>query len=59
MSVGYDPTNETLEIEFRSGAVYQYDSVPNDVYTGLMSAGTKGGYHAVHIKDRFPYQRVG
>ena len=27
VSVGYDPASETLEIEFQSGAVYQYYNV--------------------------------
>ena len=27
-SIGYDPDNQVLEIEFLSGAVYQYYDVP-------------------------------
>ena len=31
-SIGYDPDNLVLEIEFLSGAVYQYYDVPQSVY---------------------------
>ena len=27
-SVGYDPTTQTLEIEFLNGGLYQYSGVP-------------------------------
>ncbi|KAB8140808.1 KTSC domain-containing protein [Chloroflexia bacterium SDU3-3] len=43
-SVGYDPTTQTLEICFHSGACYQYFHVPQHVYDGLMGAGSHGTY---------------
>ena len=33
-SIGYDPDNLVLEIEFLSGAVYQYYDVPQSIYDG-------------------------
>ena len=32
VSVGYDPTSETLEVEFQSGGVYQYYNVGQSTY---------------------------
>jgi hypothetical protein len=32
LSVGYDPDQELLEVEFIRGAVYQYSGVPVGVY---------------------------
>jgi KTSC domain len=58
-SVGYDPITQTLEIEFHNGGVYQYFGVPTEVYEGLVSAGSKGGYHAAYIRDSYSYSRVG
>lgn len=59
-SVGYDDTSSILEIEFRSGKIYQYLEVPLGVYLGLVSAGSKGRYFETYIKDaRYTYQRVG
>lgn len=58
-SVGYDSDSLTLEIEFNSGGIYQYFTVPQDVYHGLMSAGSKGSYFHQNIKlAGYPYQRI-
>jgi hypothetical protein len=55
-SVGYD--SGTLEIEFRSGGIYQYFSVPQAVYRGLMAAGSLGSYFASYIKHQYRYMRI-
>jgi KTSC domain-containing protein len=57
-SVGYDELHSLLEIEFTSGKIYQYDAVPEEVYRGLMSAGSKGRYFEEQINDRFRYSRM-
>ena len=56
-SVGYE--NGTLEIAFVDGGVYQYSNVPEQIYLGLMSAASKGGYFHDHIKDRYLTSKVG
>ncbi|MBI5841248.1 MAG: KTSC domain-containing protein [Chloroflexi bacterium] len=58
-SVGYDPVNSVLEIEFNSGGVYQYFNVPASVYQALMSAASHGTYFHANIKDRYRYSRIG
>jgi len=57
-SVGYDSEAEALEIEFHSGSVYRYSSVPSHVYEGLMTAASKGTYFNERIKDRYRCRRV-
>ena len=57
-SIGYDATSSTLEVEFNSGGVYQYSSVPEAVYVALMRASSKGHYLNDHIKDRYHCQHV-
>ena len=58
-SVGYDLASSTLEIEFNSGAIYQYSGVPEYEYTGLLNAPSKGSYLDQHIKKTgYPYTRV-
>ncbi len=57
-SIGYDPNSETLEVEFRSGFVYQYYNVPLSIYEALMASPSKGQFLSSQIKDRFPYARV-
>lgn len=57
-SVGYDPVTATLRICFHSGT-YDYYEVPESVYNGLMSAASKGSYHAAHIKNSYRYVKIG
>lgn len=56
-SVGYDPGSEVLEVEFSSGAVYDYFGVPPGVYRSLLKAPSKGQYVSRRIRDRFPFER--
>lgn len=53
----YSP-QATLDLEFRTGAVYRYFTVPREVVDGLHDAASKGAYFNRYIKDRFPYQRL-
>lgn len=58
-SVGYDTASMVLEIEFRTGSVYQYFQVPLDIYRGLLSAASHGRYFDVYIKKGgFGYKRL-
>ncbi|HEX7186251.1 MAG TPA: KTSC domain-containing protein [Thermoanaerobaculia bacterium] len=56
-SVGYDPRSEVLEVEFSSGAVYDYYEVPPRVYRALLKAPSKGQYVSRRIRDRYPFER--
>lgn len=57
VAVGYDLLTATLRVEFRSGT-YDYHNVPERVHRTFMSAGSKGTYHAAHIKWKYRYERV-
>lgn len=56
-SVGY-AIDATLELEFRSGAIYRYFAVPHRVFQGLIAAESKGAYFNHHVRDGFRYQRL-
>lgn len=56
-SVGYE--NNTLEIEFNSGGIYQYHGVPENKYNGLLSAGSCGRYFHTFIKPYYKGIRIG
>lgn len=58
-AVGYDSVSHILRISFHRGGTYDYIDVPENIYTGLMNASSKGQYHKVHIKWAFRYRRVG
>ncbi len=51
-------TEETLALQFRSGAVYRYFAVPSAVFQNLIAATSKGTYCNRHIRNNFHYQRV-
>ncbi len=49
-SIGYDVASATLEVEFNSGAVYQYFDVPESIYQDFLTADSKGSFLNVNIK---------
>ena len=57
-SVGYDETQYLLELEFRSGGVYQYLGPLDSLHLELMTAESKGRFFNQNIRDRFPYVRL-
>ena len=48
----------TLDLVFRSGAIYRYFSVPTRVVDELMAATSKGAYFNRHVRNRFRSQRL-
>lgn len=57
-AVDYDSWRATLTIEFHSGGMYEYYSVPRSVYAELMNADSHGRYFHRHIKGRYRYRRI-
>jgi len=51
-------SDETLELVFRTGAVYRYFGVPSTVFENLMIAPSKGACFNRNIRDNFRHQRV-
>lgn len=55
----YDAETRTLSVWFRpSGRRYDYEAVPQETYTALCAAPSKGRYFNEHIRDRFRYRRI-
>jgi hypothetical protein len=57
-SIGYDPARKTLEVEFHTGAVHEYDGVPADLADSLVRADSVGRFFNQNVKDAFPSRRV-
>ncbi|MDQ8183840.1 helicase HerA-like domain-containing protein [Pelagicoccus sp. SDUM812005] len=57
VSLGYDATTETLEVEFKNG-VYQYYNVPQPTYDQMMEAESIGKFLNVYIKPVYPCAKV-
>jgi hypothetical protein len=56
--VGYNASCRTLEILFKSGAIYLYYFVPVEVHRGLMEAGSHGTYFNKEIKGVYEHHRI-
>ncbi len=52
-SAFYDAPRLILQLEFRSGAIYQYFQVPASIYQDLLAAESKGQYFNRCIRDQF------
>jgi hypothetical protein len=57
-SAGYDALARVLEIEFLSGAVYQYSDVSLDVYEALLNAPSHGHLFHTRIRNAFRFHRA-
>jgi hypothetical protein len=53
-SVGYDPSSETLEVEFvTTGKVYEYYNVPQFEFDRLLEASSIGQYFNANIRNSY------
>ena len=58
ISVGYDDSRQTLELEYVDGDVDQYFDVPEALYRALLDAPSIGQFVNVEIKGTFRYEKV-
>jgi hypothetical protein len=56
--VGYDVRTSTLEVEFASGGVYDYEGVPPEEALQLLESESLGRYLAEHIRGAYPARRA-
>ena len=57
-AVGYDESSETLQVEFKNSATYQYFDVPGNVFEELRDTDSVGKYLNMHIKGSYRFSRV-
>ncbi len=57
-SAGYDPRNRVLELEFSSGAIYQYSGVSEEIHRRLMNSPSPGSYFRDEIEESFTAKRL-
>jgi KTSC domain-containing protein len=57
-SVGYDAGSQTLEVEFTSGSIIQYDRVSAEVHRRLMNAPSPGSYFKDNIEEDYTARRI-
>jgi hypothetical protein len=57
-SVGYDPKKKILELEFTSGALWQYLKVPSSEYVKMMKAKSVGRFFLSNIQECYEEVRL-
>lgn len=58
-SLGFDSSSSTLEVEFNSGAVWQYFDVPESLYYDMKSSGSCGKFFNANVKGQYTESQVG
>ena len=56
--VSYDTRKRVLELEFHSGAIYDYLEVPEEIFRRLLAAESKGQFFGANIRAKFRSARV-
>lgn len=58
VSVGHDPETNTIEVEFNSGAVWQYAGVDAAKHAAFVGAESLGRHFGKHIKPHHAATKV-
>ena len=58
-AVGYDPTEQILEVEFKNGGIFAYQGVPAQEVVNLHGAESVGKYLHSKIRPNFQCSKVG
>jgi len=57
-SVGYDESEQVLEVEFKNNTIYRYSKVPQMVFFELGRAKSVGKYFHQFVKDVYKFKKV-
>ncbi len=55
-SIGFDPQTSTLEIEFKSGVIWDYPGFPEYLWYEFESSESKGKFFHQNIKEQYTSQ---
>ena len=58
LHIDYDAATQNLKVKFVSGKTYGYQNVPPKVYEAFKTAGSKGVYFNLHIKNAYKFKRL-
>jgi len=54
----YDYTKNLLKVEFNSGALYEYEGVPAEVYDSFCKAESQGRFFTESIKSNYQHTKL-
>ena len=58
-AAAYVAPRHQLYLRFHSGEFYRYFTFPAEQYDEFLAADSQGRYFLSHIRNRFPYERLG
>jgi hypothetical protein len=58
-SFGFDSSESILEIEFKSGSIWQYFDFPENLYYEMKAASSCGKFFHANIKGQYSESQVG
>ena len=56
-SIGYEPGNKQLDVEFSNGTLYSYVGVPRKAYEEMSKAESVGRYFHAKIKPFYKHEK--
>ena len=56
--IGYDQDGKILEVAFRSGSVYHYLNVSEDVFRAFVDAKSHGVFFKDHIREKYQSEKI-
>lgn len=57
-SYAYDDEKSVLMVKFKSGDVYHYRGVPEELFKEMQKAESAGKYIHEHLKSQYNYDKV-
>lgn len=57
-ALGYDPKQHRLQIEFKNGAVYQFEGVDRETWEDMKESDSPGGFFNREIKGNYLSRRI-
>ena len=55
---GYDSATDSMFIEFKTGDIYKYESVPHDIFEEFLAAKSPGRYFMQYIKNTYRFKKL-
>ena len=57
-SYAYSPVRSVLTIEFKSGATWEYENVPDKIFEEMKTADSKGSFFSRRVKGYYNGRRI-
>jgi hypothetical protein len=57
-TVGYEPLELLMEVEFQDGRIYLFSDIPMALYDSFIAADNMSDFYHTHIEDQYAHTRV-